>query len=195
MSFKNKITDEEVKKLPLTSFDKSIYIIDNERQVKQACEYLRLQAILGFDTETRPSFKKGVVNSVALLQLSTEDKAFLFRLNKIKLSSSIKKILSDSSIIKVGIAVRDDIKGLKKISNFDEHSFIELQEMVKKYGIQNFSLQKLAAIILNIYVSKSKRLSNWQAENLTPAQQRYAATDAWVAYKIYKKLLSIKISE
>ncbi len=148
MNFRSKITSEELKECPLSSFEKDIYIIDNERQVKQACEYLQLQPILGFDTETRPSFKKGVINNVSLLQLSTDDKAFLFRLNKIKFSTAIKKILSDSTIIKVGIAVKDDIIGLKKISNFEEKSFVELQEMVKKYGIQNFSLQKLAAIIL-----------------------------------------------
>ncbi len=195
MSFLSKITDEEMRQLPLTSFNKDIYVIDNEESSKRACEYLRLQPLLGFDTETRPAFKKGVTHKVALLQLSTDKKAFLFRLNKIRLSAGIKKILSDSSIIKVGIAVRDDIIGLKKLSNFEARSFVELQEMVKKYGIQNLSLQKLSAIILGIYVSKSKRLSNWQSDTLTLAQQKYASTDAWVSYCIYKKLMETEIGD
>ncbi len=194
MGFTSKISNQEIAELPLRSFDKDIYVIDNERQVQAACEYLNLQTILGFDTETRPSFKKGVVNSVALLQLATDEKAFLFRLNKIRLSKCIKRILTDSTIIKVGVAIRDDLKALKNKSNFTEHSFVELQEMVKKFGIQNFSLQKLSAIVMGIHISKSKRLSNWESENLNEAQQKYAATDAWASYEIYKQLLAKKVS-
>ncbi|MDF1548872.1 MAG: 3'-5' exonuclease domain-containing protein 2 [Bacteroidales bacterium] len=190
--FENTITKEEILDLPLTTFDKEIYVIEDEDQIDEAIEYLRIQSILGFDTETKPAFKKGQKNSVALLQLSTSEKAFLFRLNKIRFNGQIRKILSDNTIVKVGVAIRDDLNALKRKSTFTPQSFIELQDMVKKYGIQNFSLQKLSAIVLGLRISKSKRLSNWEAETLNEAQQKYAATDAWISLEVYKKLLNSK---
>jgi ribonuclease D len=191
-TFEKSISKEEIHELPLTSFDKEIYVIEEEEQILEAVEYLRMQSILGFDTETKPAFKKGQKHNVALLQLATNEKAFLFRLNKIRFNGPIRKILADSTIVKVGAAIRDDLKALNNKNAFVPQSFIELQEMVKKYGIQSFSLQKLSAIILGIRISKSKRLSNWEAETLNEAQQKYAATDAWVAYEVYKKLINSK---
>ena len=191
-NFETIISKEELQELPLTAFDKEIFVIEDEDQIDSAVEYLRVQNILGFDTETKPAFKKGQKNEVALLQLATSDKAFLFRLNKIKFNGQIRKVLSDSTIIKVGVAIKDDLIALKRNNLFIPQSFIELQEMVKKYGIQNFSLQKLSAIVLGVRISKSKRLSNWEAESLNEAQQKYAATDAWVALEVYKKLLNSK---
>jgi ribonuclease D len=191
-TFEKSISKEEIHELPLTSFDKEIYVIEEEEQILEAVEYLRMQSILGFDTETKPAFKKGQKHNVALLQLATNEKAFLFRLNKIRFNGPIRKILADSTIVKVGVAIRDDLKALNNKNAFVPQSFIELQEMVKKYGIQSFSLQKLSAIILGIRISKSKRLSNWEAETLNEAQQKYAATDAWVAYEVYKKLINSK---
>ena len=190
--FEISITKEEIQELPLTSFDKEIHVIEKEEQILDAVEYLRMQSILGFDTETKPALKKGQKNTVAMLQLATSNKAFLFRLNKIRFNGPIRKILADSTIVKVGVAIRDDLNALNSKNAFTPQSFIELQEMVKKYGIQNFSLQKLSAIILGIRISKSKRLSNWEAETLNEAQLKYAATDAWVAHEVYKKLLNSK---
>jgi len=194
IDFEKSISPEELLNLPLTSFEKEIYVIENKDQIEYAFNYLRQQTIIGFDTETKPSFKKGQKNEVALLQLASSDKAFLFRLNKIKLDGNIRKILSDSTIVKVGVAIKDDLNGLKKKSTFEPQSFVELQEMVKKYGIQSFSLQKLSAIVLGVRISKSKRLSNWEAESLNEAQLKYAATDAWVALEVYKKLLKSTIN-
>jgi len=190
IDFEKSITTEQLLELPLTSFEKDIYIIEHKEQIEKAFNYLKLQTVLGFDTETKPCFKKGQKNEVALLQLASHDKAFLFRLNKIKLDGSIRKIMSDSTIIKVGVAIKDDLNALKKKSPFEPQSFVDLQEMVKKFGIQSFSLQKLSAIVLGVRISKSKRLSNWEAELLNEAQLKYAATDAWVAYEIYKKLIN-----
>jgi ribonuclease D len=144
--------------------------------------------MIGFDTETKPSFKRGQVNSVALLQLSTGKKAFLFRINKIGLPDALKKILSDPEVMKVGVAIHDDIKGLQRISPFKPAGFIELQHEVKDYGISDFSLKKIAGIVLGIRISKSQRLSNWEADELTEAQQCYAATDAWISFQILHSL-------
>ncbi len=183
--FKKTITDEELSELPLSVFEGKIHLIEKVEEFTAAVNYLKKQPILGFDTETRPAFKKGQSHQVALLQLSTADEAFLFRTNMIGLSPGLIKILSSPGILKIGVAIRDDIKILQKITPFKPGGFIELQEMVKLYGIENFSLKKLAAIIHGVRISKSQRLTNWEAPVLTEQQQVYAATDAWISYKIY----------
>lgn len=191
---KKSISDEELSALPLSSFQGTIFMIERIEDVNRALEYLKNQSVLGFDTETKPSFSKGQNNPVSLLQLSTSDKAFLFRINQIGLPSGLVKILASPKILKVGVAIRDDIKILQRISHFKPAGFIELQQMVEDYGIVNFSLKKLSAIVLGFRISKSQRLTNWDANVLTEPQQIYAATDAWVAYEIYLRLLKIPIA-
>jgi ribonuclease D len=186
--FKKSITDEELAELPLAFFEGKIHLIEKVEQLTDAVNYLKTQTILGFDTETRPSFKKGQNHHVALLQLSTADQAFLIRTNLIGLSPGLIKVLATPSILKIGAAIRDDIKILQKVTPFKPGGFVELQEMVKLYGIENFSLKKLAAIVAGVRISKSQRLTNWEAPALTEQQQIYAATDAWIAYVIYTGL-------
>ncbi len=183
--FKKSITEEELLELPLSFFEGKIHVIEKVEQLTDAVNYLKVQPVLGFDTETRPTFKKGQNHQVALLQLSTADEAFLFRTNLIGLSPGLIKVLASPSILKIGAAIRDDIKILQKIAPFKPGGFVELQEMVKQYGIENFSLKKLAAIVQGVRISKSQRLSNWEASVLTEQQQIYAATDAWISYMIY----------
>ncbi|MEI6276272.1 MAG: 3'-5' exonuclease [Prolixibacteraceae bacterium] len=187
--FRKSITDEEVTELPLSFFEGKIHLIEKVEQMTAAVNYLKQQPILGFDTETRPTFKKGQNHQVALLQLSTADEAFLIRTNLIGLSPGLIKVLASPSILKIGAAIRDDIKILQRIAPFKPGGFIELQEMVKEFGIENFSLKKLAAIVTGVRISKSQRLSNWEAQVLTEQQQIYAATDAWIAYHIYIGLI------
>jgi ribonuclease D len=191
---KKSISDEELRALPLSSFQGTIYVIERIEEVSPALDYLKNQPILGFDTETKPSFAKGQNNPVSLLQLSTSDKAFLFRINQIGLPMELVRILANPKILKIGAAIRDDIKILQKICNFKPAGFIELQQMVEDYGIENFSLKKLSAIVLGFRISKSQRLTNWDAPELTEPQQIYAATDAWVAYEIYSRLLEIPVT-
>jgi ribonuclease D len=183
--FKKSITDEELAELPLSVFEGKIHLVEKVEELTAAVNYLKIQPILGFDTETRPTFKKGQNHQVALLQLSTADEAFLFRTNMIGLSPGLIRILATPSILKIGAAIRDDIKILQKIAPFKPGGFVELQELVKEYGIENFSLKKLAAIVQGVRISKSQRLTNWEATVLTEQQQIYAATDAWISYMIY----------
>lgn len=183
--FKKSITDEELATLPLSFFEGKIHLVEKVEQVTEAVNYLKNQPILGFDTETRPTFKKGQNHQVALLQLSTADEAFLFRTNMIGLTPGLIRILSTPSILKIGAAIRDDIKILQRIAPFKPNGFVELQELVKQYGIENFSLKKLAAIVQGVRISKSQRLSNWESHVLSEQQQIYAATDAWISYLIY----------
>ncbi|MEN8118007.1 MAG: 3'-5' exonuclease [Bacteroidota bacterium] len=188
--FKESITKEELTDLPLKWFEGEIILVDSKKKLKLAVEELLNQPVIGFDTETKPSFKKGVVNKVALLQLSTRKRAFLFRLNQIGLPKEIASILSDANVVKPGVAIRDDIKGLQSLRNFKPEGFIELQDHAKDLGIQNFSLKKLCAIACGFRISKGQQLTNWEANVLTEPQQIYAATDAWAALEIFENFLN-----
>ncbi len=190
-NFASAISSEELKALPLSSFTGEIIVVDDPETVPEAVEMLKGIDVLGFDTETKPAFKKGVVNGVALLQLATKDRALIFRLNKTGLPAPLVSLLSDDNVKKVGAAIRDDIKSLQKLSRLKPSGFVELQDMVKEYNITDSGLRKLAGIILGLQISKSQQVSNWGRELLTEAQLIYAATDAWVCYEIYQKLITL----
>jgi len=180
---KNKIAN-----YPLKSFEGEIEVITKEDQIDQAVSVLNREKILGFDTETRPSFTKGKKNKVALLQLSTQEKAFLFRLNSIDLTPNLAELLSNDSILKIGAAIHDDIKDLKKLFPFTDAGFIDLQSYVKQFDIESFGVKKMSALVLGFRISKSQQVSNWENKLLTESQIKYAATDAWVCLEIYNKL-------
>ena len=187
-SYQSTVTKEEIAELPLIKFNGEIIVIDDIKKSDAIIPSLKNEKILGFDTETRPAFKKGRINNVALLQLSSNKKAYLFRLNKIGLPDLLKEILYDKNILKVGLAIRDDIRILQKLNKFEANSFIGLQKFVKQFNIENNGMKKLAAIVLKSRISKAQQLSNWENETLTQAQLSYAATDAWICYKIYEAL-------
>lgn len=187
-SFKTAITRDELKALPLTSFTGEIIVVDDPMSVPRAVDMIRSCDLLGFDTETKPAFRKGVVNGVALLQLASKGRAFIFRLNKTGLPASLASLLADKRILKVGAAIRDDIRSLRKLARFSPGGFIELQDFVKGYNITDSGLRKMAGIVLGIQISKSQQVSNWEKDVLTDKQLIYAATDAWVCHEIYRKL-------
>ena len=186
------ITKQELAELEKVNFEGEIYVIDHPAEVDNAVAYLSTKSALGFDTETKPAFKRGQVNNVALLQLATEDECFLFRLNKISYPESLEKLLCNESVKKIGLSLRDDFAALRKRTGKKPQNFIDLQLFVDKFGIEDNSLQKIYAIIFGKKISKSQRLSNWEAAELTPAQQSYAAIDAWACLKIYNYLTQSK---
>lgn len=194
-TMRKSISNDELAEFPLSSFEGVIHVIERPEELEKAVKYLNNQSVIGFDTESRPAFKKGQIFPVSLLQLSTSDQAFLFRINKTGLHPSLVKILASPNILKIGVAIRDDIKILQKLAHFKPSGFIELQDLVKEYGIENFSLKKLSAIVLGFRISKSQRLTNWEADELTEQQLIYGATDAWVSCEIYKQLLITPIEQ
>lgn len=196
MLFEESISADELDRLPLASFDGVISVIDEEDdQFAEAIEYLRSQRVIGFDTETKPCFQSGMPrNRMALLQLSGEDKSFIFRLQHLGLPKALAGILSSGKYLKVGAAVHDDVKGLQSYRKFVPRAFIDLQKVVQSYGIREKSVRKMSAIILGVKVSKSQQLSNWEAQRLSEAQVNYAALDAWICREMYKKLMGSNIS-
>ena len=188
-NFTDKISNEEAAQLPAIEFGGEIRIIDYERDIVEACKVLAAEPVIGFDTETRPSFRPGVSFRVSLLQLSTPTVCYLFRLNRIPLAKPILQLLEEKRILKIGADVGGDLRALHQIRHFREAGFIDLQTIAPQWGIEEKSLRKLSAIVLGQRVSKAQRLSNWEAATLTDKQQIYAATDAWVCTRIYEKLL------
>lgn len=188
-NFIDKISNEQTALLPAVEFRGEIRIVEHERDITAACKTLAEQPVIGFDTETRPSFRPGVTFRVSLLQLSTPTVCYLFRLNKIPLAKPILQLLEDRRILKIGADVAGDLRSLRQIRHFRDGGFVDLQGIAPEWGIGEKSLRKLSAIVLGRRVSKAQRLSNWEAATLTDKQQLYAATDAWVCTRIYEQLL------
>jgi ribonuclease D len=188
--FRPNIEKDDLKRLPLGTFDGEIHLIDSVRGLKKYLPVLMKEEVLGFDTETRPSFKKGRVNPISLLQLSTGFHAFLFRIAPLGITDELIRLFEDPGIIKVGAAVHDDIIDLQRVRPFTPENFLDLQKYVAAFGIESKGLNKLAGIVLGFRISKAQQVSNWEADPLSEAQKRYAATDAWVCYRIYRELQS-----
>ena len=183
------------KKIPTLSrviFPGRIIVVLNEREADKAVDYLLNAELLGFDTETKPSFRKGHQNTVALLQVSTNDTCFLFRLHRTGLCPSIKKLLETTEVRKIGLSWHDDILSLKKCGEFQAKGFIDLQDHMKELGIEDTGLAKLYANIFGQRISKREQLSNWEADVLSEKQKAYAATDAWACVMLYKEYLRLK---
>lgn len=183
--YSESINDDDLRKLPVLQFNGRVTLIDTIDKFRRAMGDIGRPDVLGFDTETRPSFKKGRRYSVALLQLADDSQAWLFRLNMIGLPTELAALLADKNIIKTGVAIRDDVKALRSLTPFEPHGFLDLQNMVADHGIKELGLKKLTAITLGYTISKSQQVSNWEAPALTEPQQLYAATDAWVCRRIY----------
>ena len=188
-NFIDKISNEQTALLPAVEFRGEIRIVEHERDIAAACKTLAEQPVIGFDTETRPSFRPGVTFRVSLLQLSTPTVCYLFRLNKIPLAKPILQLLEDRRVLKIGADVAGELRSVRQIRHFRDGGFVDLQGIAPEWGIGEKSLRKLSAIVLGRRVSKAQRLSNWEAATLTDKQQLYAATDAWVCTRIYEQLL------
>lgn len=189
---KTKISKEDVNLLPTVIFEGKITLVDDLWKVNPAIEELRKSAIVGIDTETKPSFTRGTHHKVSLVQISTLDECFLFRLNKIDFPSALADFLADDKIRKIGLSLRDDLSGLNKHHNFKPANFVDIQTIAQSYGIMELSLQKIYAILFDKKISKSQRLTNWENPELSELQQRYAATDAWASLQIYLQLMNEK---
>lgn len=190
---RNKVSKTEIATLPKVQFPGRIFVIYTEEEVAKAVRYLKTQIMVGVDTETRPSFKRGTTHKVALLQIATKDTCFLFRLNRIGMPESLQEFLVDDTL-KIGLSLKDDFMMLRRRKDVhaEEGNWIELQDYVGRFGIEDRSLQKIYANLFGQKISKSQRLSNWEAETLSESQMKYAATDAWACVEIYRCLAELE---
>lgn len=189
-NFEISISKEELNLLEPEKFSGEIVVVEDTDTANRIVDELKEAEYVGFDTETKPSFKKGQLNQVALLQLATKGKCFLIRISKIGLPEKLKNYLESENYLKIGLSVKDDFHSLSKISNLEPKGFIDLQDYVKEFMISDCSLSKIHAIVFGTRISKSQQLSNWEAKELTKKQKEYAALDALACINIYKKLKS-----
>jgi len=188
MMFQNEISKEEVAELELIQYEGPIQVIDTEEALDREIEQIAQQPVLGFDTETRPSFKKGKTYPTALIQLSTLEKAWILRVNRTGYPGKLLKMLSGEAPLKIGLGLQDDLRRLRADFKFEPGGFLDLQNYVQAFRIDEKGLKKISGIVLNRRISKSQQVSNWDADVLTEAQLRYAATDAWICLMIYNRL-------
>jgi ribonuclease D len=189
--FKDNITRDEVNELPLDGYKGAYTVITSTDQLEEAFAKINKHEYVGFDTETKPTFKKGQYHAVALIQIGIPGEVFLIRINQTGLADPIISFFENDQVQKIGVALTDDIKDLQKVRDFEAAGFVDLSKEVKQVGIESNGLRKLTAIMLGFRISKNAQVSNWEAEQLTEKQLRYAATDAWVCMEMYKKLLSV----
>ena len=178
--------------MPVVGFDGTITLVDDLSKLQAAIDELRRADVVGVDTETKPSFTRGTHHKVSLVQISTTNHCFLFRLNKISFPQELADFLADDKVMKIGLALRDDFNGLIRQRKFKPDNFVDLQTIVKNYGILELGLQKIFAIVFGRKISKAQRLTNWENDVLTDQQQVYAATDAWASLLIYLQLMKEK---
>ena len=181
----NKVDKKTIANFPRVFFPGKIVVVLSETEAERAVDYLLAQPVLGFDTETRPSFKKGVHHKCSLLQVSTADCCFLFRLNYIGLCGAVKRLLEDTTVTKVGLAWSNDAHGLHELGEFTMGTFVDLQDMAREIGIVDQSLMKLYANVFGERISKREQLTNWERDVLEDSQKRYAAIDAWACVRLY----------
>lgn len=191
-TFKPHIAKTAIQVLPVTHFEGEVIVIDHPDKVAEAVAYLSQQLIIGVDTEARPSFQRGVHYPTALVQIATQERCYLFRLTHVGMPEELATVFANPNICKVGLAFKDDIKGLRRRREFTPSNCIDLQSIVCKYGIMELGLQKIFAIIFGKKISKSQQLTNWENSHLTPEQARYASTDAWATLLIYLQLKATK---
>ena len=188
----SKYDKSKIGALPRVLFEGRIVVVLTEHEAEKAVRFLLSQPILGIDTETRPSFKKGQVHQVALLQVSSYDVCFLFRLNQLGMSPSVRRLLEDTTVPKIGLSLRDDLNSLHRIGDFEKGNFVDLQNCVSEVGVKDMSLQKLYANFFGQRIAKREQLTNWEADILSDKQKLYAATDAWSCVMLYEELLRLE---
>jgi ribonuclease D len=183
------ISKEAVNELPVLSYiDRRIEVITTLPKLHEAIEVLKQEKWVGFDTETKPSFVKGVKNKVALVQLSAPQVCYLIRVNKLGIPPILSEFLAAPTPLKIGLSLHDDYRVLLRSCKFKPTGFVDLQKIIKKVGIEELGLQKMYAILFGKKISKAQRLTNWEAAYLNEPQQEYAAIDAWACVDIYEKI-------
>ena len=187
--YKKSIAKEDINLLELDKYNGETILVNTDAELEKACTEIEKCTIIGIDTETKPSFKKGQMNTVALLQIATDKKAYIVRLKKVKMSQRLADIFANEAIKKIGIAIFDDLKDLKKIIPFTDKSVVDLNLLAPKLGFESIGAKKLSALVLGIRISKRQQVSNWELEKLSQAQIDYAATDAWICREIYLRLV------
>ena len=186
--FKQEVTKDEINELPLIRYEGEVVVVNSPEELSVALSDLNKQPVIGFDTESRPSFRKGEYYPISLLQIATPGLVYLIRINKTGFTPGLKSLFENSSIIKAGISILDDLRELQKFTHFKPTAVLDLNQVAQAAGIKNIGVRSLSAIILGVRISKSQQTSNWERDTLSKSQIYYAATDAWICLQLFEKL-------
>ena len=181
-----KLSKNEINSLPQTQFDGDVEVLSSNDNVQAAVNYLMNYDLIGFDTETKPTFVKGPLNPPSIMQLACIDKVYIFQLDNESLYKKLFPILSNENITKCGVSVDRDLIELMYLSPFDPLSFVDLGNIARDYDVPHHGLRGLVAMFLKHRISKGSQISDWSKTILSPAQITYAATDAWISLKLFK---------
>lgn len=182
------ITKAEINELPMGRYEGPVHLIRTQDEAEEAANLLKKEKLLGFDTETRPAFRRGESYHPSLLQLASANEVFLFQIKQTGLPAALLNVLTDKHIVKSGVSLRDDLKELRHLADFKPGGFIELADCAKKAGIKNLGLRSMGALLLGFRISKKEQVSNWARSELSASQITYAATDAWIGRELYLHL-------
>lgn len=186
--FEKIITKEQVNELPLQRYEGKIVVVSNAEQLTSALEELKKAKVIGFDTESKPTFHKGQYNPVAMIQMAIPDKVFLIRIHLTGFTKGLQELFENKEVVKAGISIRDDMKDLQRLAPFSPENVVDLNDLAAAIGVINIGVRSLSGIFLGIRISKGQQTSNWEKETLSEGQMAYAATDAWVCLEIYQTL-------
>ena len=182
------ITKEQVNELPLQRYEGKIVVVSNAEQLASALEELKKAKVIGFDTESKPTFHKGQYNPVAMIQMAIPGKVFLIRIHLTGFTKGLQELFENKEVVKAGISIRDDMKDLQRLATFSPENVVDLNDLAAAIGVVNIGVRSLSGIFLGIRISKGQQTSNWEKETLSEGQMAYAATDAWVCLEIYRTL-------
>ena len=182
------IPREELMQLPILRYKGPIRLAETKADLERAARELSRERIVGFDTETRPAFRKGESHPPSLVQIAASRAVYLFQLARFDCSQKLAEVFGNSDLIKAGIALDRDLSDLRKLFSFEAASFVDLGAVAKCCGIEQTGVRNLAGLFLGRRITKAAQTSNWSQPDLTAKQICYAATDAWVCRELYLRL-------
>jgi ribonuclease D len=181
------ISREELASLPIRRYEGEVRLVESAQALAHQAEEIRRESVLGFDTETRPAFRKGESYPTALVQLAGESVVWIFQLQRVDCSSLLQEVFQSGNL-KAGIGVADDLRQMKKVFAFEEANVVDVGALARRQGVEQTGLRNLAGLVLGYRIPKGSRTSNWGAARLTRQQIAYAAMDAWAARALYLRL-------
>jgi ribonuclease D len=179
------IAKEELAALPIRRYDGDVNLVATLAELERAMEDIRAEGVTGFDTETRPAFRKGESYLPCLVQVATARRVHLFQLSRLDCSAGAAELLGSPAIVKTGVGLKYDLGQLQRLFPFDAAAVVDLGAVAKRQGLEQSGVRNLAGIFLGFRIAKSAGTSNWAAPRLSAQQIGYAATDAWVCRELY----------
>jgi ribonuclease D len=185
LEYRRTISREEIARLPIRRYEGEVHVVATAEELERALADIRQDSVVGFDTETRPAFRKGEDYLPCLVQVATARRVYLLQLQRLDFSRAIAELLASPHIVKAGVALAGDLSQLQRLFPLEPVSIVDLGHVARRHGNRQTGLRNLAALFLNARIPKGARTTNWAAARLSPAQIGYAATDAWISRELY----------